>query len=70
MKKHQKIPARMGRINASRVNRLLPVSFFIVSTVVEQGQCISENSMTQTAVTGVQPFSRKIRFSSARLPSS
>lgn len=34
----------------------LPVSFFMVKSVVEQGQCIRQNSTTHTAVTQVHPF--------------
>lgn len=66
-KKQHIIPARVGIINASSVQRMLPVSFFMVSKVVEQGQCINENSIVFTAVTQVQPFSTKSCFNSCRL---
>lgn len=46
----------MGIIAARAVHLRLPVSFFIVKSVVEQGQCISENRMKQSAVTDVHPF--------------
>lgn len=49
---------------------MLPVSFFIVIIVVVQGQCIRKNTMTQTAVTGVQPLWVRSTLSSAMLPSS
>ena len=55
---------------------MLPVSFFTVSRVVEQGQCISENNTKQTAVRAHQPLDRSIlrRASipprSGRLPSA
>ena len=52
-----RIPHAVGRTNARRVHRMLPVSRRIVQRVVEQGQCRILNSITQTAVTAVQPFS-------------
>ena len=44
----------------------VPVSFFIVSSAVEQGQCISEKIITFTAVFTVHPFKVKSRYVSAR----
>ena len=52
------------------VHLRLPVSFFIVRQVVEQGQCISENSITLTAVIHVQPLAISRFLSSARLDKS
>ena len=54
------MPIAVGRAQASRVYFRLPVSFLIVITVVEQGQCISENRIKQIAVKSVQPFSVSI----------
>ena len=38
------------------VHLALPVSLWMVMQVVEQGQCIREKSMVQTAVRQVQPW--------------
>ena len=46
----------MGRRTAAAVHRMLPVSFFMVRQVVEQGQCIRENRIMETAVAHVQPW--------------
>ena len=68
------IPIRVGNSIEKSVHLTLAVSFFIVSTVVEQGQCIREKIIVQAAVTGVQPFVTKIfrisftDESSTRLP--
>ena len=57
-------PHTVGIITERSVHFILPVSFFIVIRVVEQGQCISEKSITFTAVTGVQPLAtNKLRVS-------
>ena len=53
---HKSIPAAVGSRNASAVHLRLPVSFFIVSRVVEQGQCISVKIINHTAVRTLQPF--------------
>ena len=45
------IPQRVGSTAASAVHLRLPVSFLMVISVVAQGQCISEKSMVQRAVT-------------------
>ncbi len=60
----------VGSRNARTVHLRLPVSFFMVRRVVEQGQCIREKSMVQIAVTQVQPFATNNVFISARLSSS
>ena len=53
------MPITVGSAAASPVHFQLPVSFLIVSRVVEQGQCISENSIMLMAVIQVQPWSTK-----------
>ena len=50
------IPIAVGKAAARKAYFRLPVSFFIVISVVEQGQCISENKITHSAVARVQPF--------------
>lgn len=61
------IPVIVGTAKEMAVHLILCVSFFIVRQVVEQGQCINEKSITQTAVSQVQPLSIKSRFSSDKL---
>ena len=56
------IPASVGRSAAIKVHLILPLSFFTVSNVVEQGQCRQENITVQRAVICVQPFEIKISF--------
>ena len=51
-------PHVVGRKKASAVMDRLPVSLRIVKRVVEQGQCIKLNRITQTAVSGVHPLAR------------
>lgn len=46
------------------------VSFFIVKQVVEHGQCIKENSITDMAVIKVQPLSTNNVFNSVKLEKS
>ena len=43
------------------------VSFFIVRQVVEQGQCIRENNITETAVVQVHPLSIRSCFNIFKL---
>lgn len=50
------IPQIVGIANAKRVHFQLPVSFFILIKVVEQGKCINENSIIFIAVRIVQPL--------------
>lgn len=50
------IPKSVGITNASAAHFIPPVSFLIVRSVVEQGKCIRVKIITQSAVTGVQPF--------------
>lgn len=64
----------VGSNTETAVHLRLPVSFFIVSTVVEQGQCVREKIITEIAVFTVQPFEIKssriavMEESSVRLP--
>ena len=55
MPMQHKMPSKVGRAAARKVHFRLPVSFFMVSRVVEQGQCMREKVMVQMAVTQVQP---------------
>ncbi len=50
------IPMTVGSAAARAVHLRLPVSFLMVSSVVEQGQWNRENSMVQAAVIQVHPF--------------
>ena len=51
---------------AAAVHFQLPVSFRMVRQVVEQGQCISENSTVHRAVSHVHPFCTKMLLSAIR----
>ena len=53
---HTAAPQAVGIKKASAVHLTLLVSFFTVRSVVEQGQCIRENTITQRAVVISQPF--------------
>ncbi len=68
--KHSAKPHIAGTANETNVHLRLFVSFFIVSSVVEHGQCMSMNSSVQTAVVIVHPFAIKSERSSERLESS
>ena len=70
MIKQQVSPAAVGRINAAAVHFQLCVSFFMVSKAVAQGKCMRENSITQIAVTDVQPFCISTLPIAAVLPAS
>ena len=52
-------PQNVGITIESIVHLIEEVSFLTVKQVVEQGQCISENNITDTAVTQVQPLLTK-----------
>ena len=52
----------MGRRADITVHFMLWLSFFIVSRVVEQGQCKQEKIIVQSAVNCVQPFDKRIVF--------
>ena len=67
---HSAIPITVGMTADSSVHLMLPVSCFIVSRVVEHGQCISENSIVQAAVSHVQPFATKSSRMASRFPIS
>ena len=64
--KHAARPNNVGRRKARIVHLRLPVSFFIVKSVVEHGQCITLNSTKHTAVFMLHPFA----ISSARISQS
>ncbi len=64
------MPVAVGTAKEIAVHFRLCVSFLIVKQVVEHGQCISENSMVQTAVSQVHPLLTSKVFNSFRLPSS
>lgn len=49
------MPQTVGTANETRVHFQDFVSFLMVRQVVEQGQCMMEKSMTEIAVTQVQP---------------
>lgn len=66
-RKHKTIPVTVGIANASAVHFTLCVSFLIVMHVVPHGQCMSENSITHTAVTHVQPWHMKSECKLERL---
>ena len=66
----QIIPNNVGRTTANAVHFQLPVSFFIVKTVVEHGQCIIENIIVFTAVIQVHPFCTNKSFNCVRLSKS
>ena len=57
---HITIPITVGIKNAIAVHFQLFVSFLIVRSVVAQGKCKSEKSITFIAVIIVQPFADKI----------
>ena len=56
----------VGIIKERTVHLKLLHSFFIVKQVVEQGQCIRQNSEVQRAVNQVQPLSINRVFNSVR----
>ena len=70
MRKQKVRPQMVGTRQAAAVHFQLPVSFFMVQSVVEQGQCIRENNMVQRAVVAVHPWAVKSAFISMRLPVS
>ena len=53
---HISIPMVVGNAKVTKVQYLLPVSFFAVKRAVEQGQCIRENTTVQMAVFMVHPL--------------
>ena len=56
---HIVIPTNVGNIKENTAHFMLPVSFLIVKSVVAHGKWLSENIITHTAVTSVQPFCTK-----------
>lgn len=59
------IPAAVGMTAAAAVQPILPVSFFIVSSVVLHGECIKVNSTAETAVIAVHPLPESTSESAA-----
>ena len=53
---HMTIPVIAGTAAETAVHFRLPVSFFMVMTVVAQGQCMSENRIKHIAVVKSHPF--------------
>lgn len=53
-------PNAVGNTAASSTHFSLPVSFLTVSNVVEQGQCIRQNTTIQIAVVMLQPLADRI----------
>lgn len=64
------IPVTVGSAAARAVHFKLPVSFLMVRSVVEQGQCIREKSIVLMAVIQVQPLLTKSSLICERLSSS
>lgn len=64
------IPVSAGIKMDSKAHLLLPVSFFMVKTVVKHGQCIKANNITQIAVNVVHPLSINNVFNDDRLSKS
>ena len=62
---HRHTPNAVGSSAETSVHFTLPVSLRIVSSVVEHGQCIMQNSMAFSAVSHVQPFARSKALISA-----
>ena len=60
------IPAAVGMTAAATVQPILPVSFFIVSSVVLHGECIKVNSTAETAVIAVHPLPESTSERAAR----
>lgn len=66
----QTTPREAGSRAANTVHFQLPVSFLMVQSVVEHGQCISEKSMVHRAVVAVHPLAVKRAFISMKFPVS
>ena len=67
---HTARPKKVGNRKENAVHLKLAVSFFIVISVVEQGQCMSEKTVVQTAVLAVQSLAIRIFLISFKEPSS
>lgn len=65
--KHTTIPHKVGTNIEINVHLFDLVSFFIVKHVVEHGQCIKENNITEIAVVIVHPLSTNKVFNSVKL---
>ena len=57
---HNIIPQTVGSKKERKVHFKLPVSFFIVKSVVPHGKCKSVNISTFIPVSNVHPFAIKI----------
>ena len=68
--KHKIIPIIVGSKIENKVHFKLPVSFFIVRHVVEQGKWHNEKTNIQIAVVTVQPLSIKICLKLSKLENS
>lgn len=66
-RKHAVNPMMVGMRKDNIVHFRLPVSFLMVRSVVEQGQCISEKSIVLTAVMKVQLLAVRSCFKDVRL---
>ena len=64
---HTIMPSIVGKRNETSVHLRLWLSFFIVMSVVEHGQCISENTIAQSAVTFVQPAEERMEETDEKL---
>lgn len=62
-----KKPNKVGRRKETSVHLKLWLSFFMVISVVEQGQCIRENTTAHIAVTDVQPQEARIDETAEKL---
>ena len=56
---HKIIPTTVGMSAARSVHLMLPVSFFIVMSVVEQGKCIRVKIIMHTALARVKPLAAR-----------
>ncbi len=68
--KHMARPVIVGSTNETAVHFQLCVSFLMVRQVVEQGKCMSENSIVHRAVSQVQSFCTSSAFNWCRPSSS
>ena len=68
--KHKIIPIIVGSKIENKVHFKLPVSFFIVRHVVEQGKWHNEKTKTHIAVVMVQPLATNICLKLSKLENS
>ena len=67
---HRMMPVTVGSKQPRKAHFMLPVSFFMLIKVVEQGQCKREKIVVQMAVTQVHPFSTNNCFKVSKLLNS